>query len=189
MSLEEGLCFRVPSRAAESADAVLISHGTVAHAGALPLLYRRLWKEKQQSTETEAETETEPRDEQRAAPLIFCTHAAQKLGAVASLSAVEAAQECVRATAEEREGEQTRPSLSIEAADVASAFSLCTPLRFHQTVRVAPRPREEGAETSAAAVYVHCLRSGLNIGGAVWILEVDRHRVVLLPPHSLQPLW
>ncbi|CBZ55689.1 conserved hypothetical protein [Neospora caninum Liverpool] len=45
---------------------------------------------------------------------------------------------------------------------------------------------EEEEETE---VYVHCIRAGHALGGAVWLFDADGRKVIFAIDHSLNPLW
>ena len=247
-------------------DAVFISHGTVAYCGALPLLHKLRWRSPQGGVHTPQKHDSSGAAAAAAAttaavaadelPKVYCTHATQRLGRVATEAALLAATDCfctrgiaaaaargtaaaaaAAAAATATEGLQSS-GLPFTVSDVNAAFAACSPIYYHGAIPVKRRRRRccccclnsnsssssssssedsggsavERASSAAPSgkccccaqqqqqqqqqqqdeecgVYVRCVRSGLNIGGSVWIVESDRLRIVIATGHSTTPFW
>ncbi|KAL8435386.1 hypothetical protein Efla_007636 [Eimeria flavescens] len=233
-------------RQLDDIDAVLISHGTVAYCGALPLLHKLQWRSQPWGAHTLQKQQTHVAAAAAAAaadlPVVYCTHAAQHLGRVATDAAVLAATNCsaIRpssaaaaaaaagsgssSSAAAAEGSKSS-GLPFTAADVAAAFGACTPIKYHETVAIKPRRRPgccccssssssrgeaataaqsrqphaaagaggcccgEKQEQEEAEVYVQCIRAGLHVGGAVWVINFCGIRAVVALGHAVSSLW
>ncbi|OEH75840.1 hypothetical protein cyc_03442 [Cyclospora cayetanensis] len=235
-------------RQLDEIDAVLLSHGTVSYCGALPLLHKVRWRSCSENVQVLQRTDSDPAAAEDL-PSVYCTHAAQHFGKIATEASLLAATDCfamphlpdgsasahsavnpraavsnsaVAGATTAAESSQSS-GLPFTAADVAAAFGACIPIRYHEAIPIRRRRRAGGCcscndngqlcgsrgraapsksnqaisaspscscmQQPDSGVYVQCIRAGLHIGGAVWIVESSGLRVVLAVGHAVCPLW